>query len=60
MHSDLTPIGAFDCSDERVNRLHRVAEWSFRGNACEIPTDCPTRERSGWVGDWQLYVATAA
>ena len=60
VHSDLTPAGGFECSDERINRLHRVAEWSFRGNACDIPTDCPTRERSGWVGDWQLYVATAA
>ena len=60
MHTDLDAVGGFDCSDERINRLHRVAEWSFRGNACEIPTDCPTRERSGWVGDWQLYVDTAA
>ncbi len=60
VHSELTPTGGFECSDERINRLHRVAEWSFRGNACDIPTDCPTRERSGWVGDWQLYVATAA
>ena len=33
--------------------------WSFRGNACDIPTDCPTRERAGWTGDWQLYVPTA-
>jgi alpha-L-rhamnosidase len=60
VHTDLRGAGAFECSDERVNRLHRAAEWSFRGNACEIPTDCPTRERSGWTGDWQLYVATAA
>jgi alpha-L-rhamnosidase len=60
VHSDLRLIGAFGCSDERVNRLHQAAEWSFRGNACEIPTDCPTRERAGWTGDWQLYVATAA
>ncbi len=60
VHSDLDRIGGFECSDERINRLHRVAEWSFRGNACEIPTDCPTRERSGWVGDWQLYIGTAA
>ena len=60
MHSDLTRVGGFECSDERINRLHRVAEWSFRGNACDIPTDCPTRERSGWVGDWQLYIDTAA
>jgi len=60
VHSDLARIGGFTCSDQRIERLHRVAVWSFRGNACEIPTDCPTRERSGWVGDWQLYVATAA
>jgi alpha-L-rhamnosidase len=60
VHSDLDRVGDFSCSDERIDRLHRVAVWSFRGNACEIPTDCPTRERSGWVGDWQLYVATAA
>lgn len=60
VHTDLTPIGSFDCSDERINKLHRAADRSFRANACEIPTDCPTRERSGWVGDWQLFVATAA
>lgn len=60
VHSDLDRVGAFGCSDERINRLHHAADWSFRGNACEIPTDCPTRERSGWVGDWQLYVGTAA
>lgn len=60
VHTDLRRVGDFECSDERVNRLHRVADWSFRGNACEIPTDCPTRERSGWTGDWQIYVATAS
>jgi alpha-L-rhamnosidase len=60
VHSDLARLGGFGCSDARIERLHRVADWSFRGNACELPTDCPTRERAGWVGDWQLYVDTAA
>src|SRR6185436_18706100 len=60
VHTELRRIGSFACSDERINRLHRVAEWSFRGNACDIPTDCPTRERAGWTGDWQIYVETAA
>jgi alpha-L-rhamnosidase len=60
VHTDLRRTGSFECSDERVNQLHQVAEWSFRGNACEIPTDCPTRERAGWTGDWQIYVPTAA
>ena len=34
--------------------------WSLRDNVCDIPTDCPHRERAGWTGDWQLYVPTAA
>lgn len=60
VHTDFDRIGSFECSDERVNAIHRIADWSFRSNACEIPTDCPTRERAGWTGDWQIYVATAA
>ena len=60
VHTDMRRAGWFSCSDDRVNRLHAAAVWSFRGNACDIPTDCPTRERAGWTGDWQLYVPTAA
>lgn len=60
VHTDLTRVGAFECSDERVNRLHHAADWSLRSNVCDIPTDCPTRERSGWTGDWQIYAGTAA
>ena len=60
VHTDMSPLGGFECSDERINALHRIADWSFRGNACDIPTDCPTRERAGWTGDWQIFVETAA
>ncbi len=60
VHTDMTRTGWFRCSDERVNRLHEAAVWSLRGNACDIPTDCPTRERAGWTGDWQIFVPTAA
>ena len=60
VHSDLRRTGWFACSDERVGRLHEAAVWSFRDNACDIPTDCPHRERHGWTGDWQLFVPTAA
>ena len=60
VHTDLSRIGDFQCSDERINRLHRICDWSFRGNACDLPTDCPTRERAGWTGDWQIFVETAA
>ena len=60
VHTDLQRTGWFRCSDEAINRFHDIAEWSFRDNACEIPTDCPQRERSGWTGDWQVFAPTAA
>jgi alpha-L-rhamnosidase len=60
VHTDFEHRGAFACSDPRLDAIHRIAEWSFRDNACDIPTDCPTRERAGWTGDWQIYAETAA
>ena len=60
VHTDMRRTGWFSCSDDRVDRLHEAALWSFRDNACDIPTDCPHRERHGWTGDWQLFVPTAA
>lgn len=60
VQTDFATRGSFECSDARINRLHEVSDWSFRGNALDFPTDCPTRERQGWTGDWQLYFPTAA
>ena len=59
VHTDLEPRGAFACSDERLVRLHEAAVRSLRGNVCDVPTDCPQRERAGWTGDWQVFVPTA-
>ncbi|MCQ6270674.1 glycoside hydrolase family 78 protein [Pseudarthrobacter sp. R1] len=60
VQTDLEPLGTFTCSDERLNKLHDIVQWSFRDNACEVPTDCPQREKAGWTGDWQLFIPTAA
>jgi alpha-L-rhamnosidase len=60
VQTDLEQMGTFSCSDTRLNTLHDIVEWSFRDNACEVPTDCPQREKAGWTGDWQLFVPTAA
>ncbi|MGW5655109.1 family 78 glycoside hydrolase catalytic domain [Streptomyces humi] len=60
VHTDLTRTGWFTSSDERLNRLHEAAVWSLRGNVCDVPTDCPQRERAAWTGDWQVFVPTAA
>jgi len=34
--------------------------WSLRGNAIDVPTDCPQRERAPWTGDWQVFAPVAA
>ena len=60
VHTGLQRTGTFECSDSRLNALHDAILWSFRGNACDVPTDCPQRERSGFTGDWQVFVDTAA
>ena len=59
VHTDLRRTGHFTCSDDDLNRLHEIAEWSFRGNAVDVPTDCPTRERLAWTGDYQIFAPTA-
>jgi alpha-L-rhamnosidase len=51
VHTDLPEVGAFECSDDRLNQLHRMALWTHRSNIHGIPEDCPARERCGWLGD---------
>lgn len=54
VHTDLPVAGGFECSDERLNQLHRMARWTLRSNLHGIPEDCPARERCGWLGDANL------
>ena len=59
-HTDMPPVGSFECSDPLVQRLHDNVRWSMRGNFVDIPTDCPARdERLGWTGDVQVFAPTA-
>lgn len=58
VYSDMKQTAAFTCSNPLVNQLVKNAVWSQKGNFCDIPTDCPTRERAGWTGDAGLFVDT--
>lgn len=58
--SDLRRTGTFDCSHEKIKKLHENTVWSMRGNFISVPTDCPQRdERLGWTGDIQVFATTA-
>ncbi|MFI2231712.1 alpha-L-rhamnosidase [Nocardia testacea] len=56
----LPETGRFTCSDSALERLHANVVWSMRSNFTDTPSDCPTRERSGWTGDIQVFAPTAA
>lgn len=51
VHTDVTRRGEFECSDEQINKLHELAVRTMLSNTHGLPTDCPHRERCGWLGD---------
>jgi alpha-L-rhamnosidase len=60
LSTPLTEISEFTASDPRLERLRTNVLWSLRSNFLDTPTDCPTRERSGWTGDIQVFGPTAS
>ena len=59
VHTDVPPIGTFECSDSLVNRLWCATNYSYLSNLVGYPTDCPHREKNGWTGDAHLAIETA-
>ena len=43
------PVGEFACSNETFNRTLKIIHWAIRSNMMSILTDCPHRERLGWL-----------
>lgn len=41
----------FAASDERLNRLFAAGRETYRQNSVDLFTDCPSRERAGWLCD---------
>ena len=40
-----------EIKDDELARIYRAAEATFAHNAVDIYTDCPSRERAGWLCD---------
>lgn len=51
VHSAVPKAGEFSCSNPQINKLHKLSYWSFISNLHSVPTDCPHREKAGWLGD---------
>ena len=60
VRSDLTETGTFWSDNADINRLHEITVQSWLSNSCDIPTDCPQRQRFGYTGDFQIFADAAA
>lgn len=58
VYSDMERLGWFSCANADVNKLVENTLWSMKSNFCDVPTDCPTRERAAWTGDMGVFVDT--
>lgn len=58
IHTDYEIIGSVGFSDPILDQVQHMTQSSAMSNFQEIPTDCPQRERRGWLGDAQLSAHT--
>lgn len=54
VHGSSGTIGEFECSNELFNRIHTLVRWAQRANLVSVLTDCPHRERLGWLEQYHL------
>jgi alpha-L-rhamnosidase len=42
-------VGSFSCSDTLFNQIFNLINWGIRSNMASVLTDCPHREKLGWL-----------
>jgi len=54
VHSSATPVGRFATSNALLNRIRDLVRWAQRSNFVSVLTDCPHREKLGWLEQYHL------
>ncbi|HEV2436673.1 MAG TPA: family 78 glycoside hydrolase catalytic domain [Verrucomicrobiae bacterium] len=49
VHSASEPVGQFACANPLFNRINQLVRWAQMNNMMSSLTDCPHRERLGWL-----------
>lgn len=49
IYPDMEPMGSFECSNELYNKIHGIITQAMLSNMKSILTDCPHREKLGWL-----------
>ena len=54
IQSSVPAVGSFSCSIPLFNQTETLVRWAQRNNLASILTDCPHRERLGWLEEAHL------
>jgi hypothetical protein len=54
LHAAAAAAGEFSCSKELFNRIHRLIDAAILSNMQSVLTDCPHREKLGWLEQTHL------
>jgi hypothetical protein len=54
VHSLARPVGSFAESNPRLNQIRELVRWAQRSNMVSVLTDCPHREKLGWIEQYHL------
>jgi alpha-L-rhamnosidase len=49
VHSSAATVGSFACANPLVNRVHALIGAAIESNLQSVLTDCPHREKLGWL-----------
>ena len=49
VHSSAATVGSFSCANPLVNRIHDLINAAIKSNLQSVLTDCPHREKLGWL-----------
>lgn len=61
VRTDQPPVGTFATSNAMYNRIDKMIDWAVRSNFGHVFTDCPTREKLGWLEvPWLMWASTAS
>lgn len=47
-------VGSFTSSDTLFNQIHELINWGIKSNMVSVFTDCPHREKLGWLEQLHL------
>jgi alpha-L-rhamnosidase len=54
VQSSSEPVGNFESSNTLFNRIRKLIRWAQRSNMMSVMTDCPQREKRGWLEEDHL------